>query len=98
MSSPHFTYPGAPAPPPYGGGGGSNLKTALAAGGIVASLAAHAVLFYQGNEIKNDNVAQQGKIQKEIDTLVESSTQMTAAQRKALSDLKDDVDVRSRQL
>ena len=98
MSTPQFSYPGAPAPAPYGNGGGSNLKTALAAGAIVASLALNGFLLYQVNEIKNDNVAQQAKVQKEIDTLVESGTQMTAVQRKALSDLKDDVDVRSRQL
>jgi hypothetical protein len=96
MSTPQFSYPGGPAPAPQGGG--SNLKTALAAGAIVASLAANGFLMYQMNQIKTENVVQQGKIQKEIDTIVESSTQMTAAQRKNLTELKEDLDTRSRQL
>jgi len=96
MSTPQFSYPGAPAPAPQGGG--SNLKTALAAGAIFASLAMNGFLMYQINGMKADSAAQQAKVQKEIDTIVESGTQMTAAQRKALNDLKDDVDVRSRQL
>ncbi len=96
MSTPQFSYPGAPAPGPQGGG--SNLKTALMAGAVAASLAMNGFLMYQINGMKADAVAQQAKVQKQIDTLAESSTQMTAAQRKALNDLKDDVNVRAQQL
>ena len=95
MSTPQFSYP---EPPPSGG---SNLKSALAAGAIVASLAANGFLLWQVNDLKTNTAAQQvqqGKMQKEIETIVDSNTQMTAAQRKTVNDLKDDLDARSKQL
>jgi septal ring factor EnvC (AmiA/AmiB activator) len=106
MSSPQYPYPpqppyGAPQPPPYGApppSGNSNLLLALAAGAIVASLAANAYLLFQVHDIRTDSAHNQEIVQKEIDTIQENSTQMTAAQRKHLDDLKQDLDTRSRQL
>lgn len=102
MSSPQYPYaPHTPPPPSYvvaPAQGGSNLKMALAAGAIVASLAANGFLLYQVNNLKTDSAHNQEIIQNEIDTLKENSTVMTAAQRKHMEDLREELDNRSRQL
>lgn len=101
MSSPQYPYPPPPPPPSYippPPPEGSNLKLALAAGAIVASLAANGFLFYQIHELRADSAHNQQIIQSEIDTVKENSTVMTAAQRKHLEDLKEELDNRSRQL
>lgn len=88
-------YPYAPPPQPSGN---SNLKTALAAGAIIASLAANGFLLYQLHDLRTDTAKGREIMQNEIDTLKENSTVMTATQRKHLDDLKEELDVRSRQL
>jgi len=93
MSAPQYPYP--PAPPPDHG---SSLKTAIAAGAIVASLAANAFLLYQVHDLSVETAKGREVMQNEIDTLKENSTVMTATQRKHLDDLKEELDVRSRQL
>ena len=102
MSSPQYPYaPNTPPPPSYivaPAQGGSNLKMALAAGAIVASLAANGFLLYQLNNLKTDAAHNQEIIQNEIDTLKENSTVMTAASRKHMEDLREELDNRSRQL
>lgn len=98
MSSPQYPYP--PQPPSYGPPppSGSNLKLALAAGAIVASLAANGFLFYQLREMRTETARNQETIQNEIDTIKENSTVMTTAQRKHVEDLREELENRSRQL
>jgi chromosome segregation ATPase len=98
MSSPQYPYPqqppyGAPPPPPQ-----SNLKQALAAGAIVASLAANVFLLFQVRDLQTLEAKNQEIVQNQIDTIKESSTAMTAAQKKHLDELKEDLENRSRQL
>lgn len=90
---PQYPYP-APQPP----NGGSNMKTALAAGAIIASLAANGFLLYQVHDLRTDTAKGREIMQNEIDTLKENSTVMTATSRKHLDDLKEELDLRSRQL
>ena len=85
--------PYAPPPPPSN----SNLHLALAAGGIVASLAFCGFLLYQVHDLQTEMGRNRDLIQNEIDTIKENSTEMTAAQRKHMEDLKEELDNRSRQ-
>lgn len=94
MSAPHYPYP-APPPPQHNN---SSMKTALAAGAIVASLAANGFLLWQVRDLRTDTAKGRDIMQNEIDTLKENSTVMTATQRKHLDDLRDELDARSRQL
>jgi DNA repair exonuclease SbcCD ATPase subunit len=90
---PQYGYPPPPPPP----SGNSNVKIALAAGAIIASLAANGFLLYQVHDLRTDTAKGREIMQNEIDTIKENSTVMTATQRKHLDDLKEEVDVRSRQ-
>jgi chromosome segregation ATPase len=94
MSSPQYPYQAPPPPPPNNS---SSVKTALAAGAIIASLAANGFLLYQLHDLKTDTAKSHEIMQNEIDTIKENSTVMTATQRKHLDDLKAELDVRSRQ-
>jgi chromosome segregation ATPase len=93
MSAPQYPYP-APPPPPSSN---SSMMTALAAGAIVASLAFNGFLLYEIHDFKADTVKSNEIMQNEIETLKENSTVMTATQRKHLEDLKQELDVKSRQ-
>jgi hypothetical protein len=93
MSAPQYPYPTLPPPAPN-----SSLKTALAAGAIVASLAANGFLLWQVHDLRTDTSKGRDIMQSEIDTIKENSTVMTATQRKHLDDLRDELDTRSRQL
>jgi chromosome segregation ATPase len=96
MSSPQYSYPPQPPsgyPPPEG----SSLKTALAAGAIIASLAANGFLMYQVNDIRKEAARRDEVVQNQIETLKENSTVMTAAQKKHLEELRDDLVSTSRQ-
>lgn len=92
MSSPPMNYP---PPPPNNQ---TSVMTTVAISAIVASIAANLFLLYQVNSLKDDSQHSREVLQGEIDTLKENSTAMTAAQRKHLDELKDDLDTRSRQL
>jgi chromosome segregation ATPase len=92
MSSP---YPNYQAPPPNNK---ANVMTTVAIAAIVASIAANLFLLYQVNSLKDETAHSREVLQGEVDTLKETSTAMTAAQRKHLDELKDDLDARSRQL
>jgi chromosome segregation ATPase len=94
MSAPQYPYP-APPPP---SSGNTSMKTALAAGAIIASLAANGFLLYQVHDLRTDTDKSRDLMQSQIDTLKENSTVMTATQRKHLDDLREEMDVRSRQL
>jgi len=83
----------APPPPDK-----SNVMTTVAIAAIVASIAANLFLLNQVNTLKDESAHSREVMQGEIDTLKESSTAMTAASRKHLDELKDDLDARSRQL
>ena len=74
------------------------MKTALAAGAIVASLAANGFLLWQVHDLRTDTAKGREIMQNEIDTIKENSTVMTATQRKHLDDLRDELEARSRQL
>jgi chromosome segregation ATPase len=93
MSAPQYPYP-APPPPPSSN---SSMMTALAAGAIVASLAFNGFLLYEIHDFKADTAKSNEIMQNEIETLKENSTVMTATQRKHLDDLKEELDVKSRQ-
>ena len=93
MSAPQYPYP---APPPSAPS--SSVKTALAAGAIVASLAANGFLLWQVHDLRTDTQKGRDIMQSEIDTIKENSTVMTATQRKHLDDLREELDQRSRQL
>lgn len=92
MSSPQYHYP-VPPPAPN-----SNLKTALATGAIIASLAANGFLLYQVHDLRSETVRDQQTLQVEIDSLKESGTQMTAEQRKHVEELRQELENKSRQL
>ena len=92
MSSPQINYQ---APPPDGK---SNTMMIVAIAAIVASIAANLFLLYQVNGLKDETAHSREVLQGEIDTLKENSTAMTAAQRKHMDELKDDLDAKSRQL
>jgi chromosome segregation ATPase len=94
MSSPQYPY----APPPPVHDSGANLKMALAAGAIIASLAANGFLLYQLHDLKSDTAHNQEIMQGEIDTIKETSSVMTTAQRKHMEDLREELENRSRQL
>ncbi len=95
MSAPQYPYPAPPPPPPQGSN--SSMMTALAAGAIVASLAFNGFLLYEIHDLKTDTAKSSEIMQNEIETLKENSTVMTATQRKHLEDLKEELDVKSRQ-
>jgi chromosome segregation ATPase len=95
MSSPQYTY--VPPPPPPPPGNGSNLKLALASGAIFASLVANGFLLYQVHDLREDTAHNREIMQNEIDTIKENSTVMTAAQRKHVEDLREELENRSRQ-
>lgn len=90
MSSPNYQ-----APPPDNK---SNMMMTVAIAAIVASIAANLFLLYQVNGLKDESAHAREVLQGEIDTLKENSTAMTAAQRKHMDELKDDLDTRSKQL
>ncbi len=101
MSSPQYSYPPQPpqgyGPPPEGSG----LMKALGIGAVCASLALNGFLIFQVNDLKKasaDSVHTQGVLQNEIDTIRESSTAMTAAQKRHMDELKEDLDSKARQL
>ncbi len=93
MSSPQYPY--VPPPPPPDNR--SSLKLALASGAIVASLAANGFLLYQVHDLREDTAHNRDIMQNEIDTIKENSTVMTAAQRKHVEDLREELENRSRQ-
>lgn len=92
MSSPQMNYQ---APPPENK---SNVMTIVAVAAIVASLGANLFLMYQVNNLKDEAAHSREVLQGEVDTLKESSTAISAAARKHMDELKDDLDTRSRQL
>ena len=92
MSAPQYPYQVPPPPPPN-----NSLMTAVAAGVVIASLAASGFLLYQVHDLKTDVAKGREIMQNEIDTIKENSTVMTATQRKHLDDLREELDVRSRQ-
>src|SRR4051794_33014313 len=93
MSSPQYTY----VPPPPQQDNRASLKLALVAGAIIASLAANGFLLYQVHDLREDTAHNREIMQNEIDTIKENSTVMTAAQRKHLEDLREELENRSRQ-
>ena len=102
MSSPQYPYaPHTPPPPPPSyvlpQPPESNLKLALAAGAIVASLALNGFLLFQVHDLKTETGHNQEIMQNEIDTIKENSTVMTAAQRKHMEDLREELENKSRQ-
>ena len=102
MSSPQYPYaPQTPPPPPSyvppPPKDNSNIKTAIGAGAIVASLAFSGFLMFQLNDLKTLTAKNQEIIQNEIDTIKENSTVMTATARKHMEDLREELDNKSRQ-
>src|SRR5690242_6041318 len=97
MSSPQYTYVPPPPPPPQQPDNRARLRIALASGAIIASLAANAFLLYQVHDLREDTAHNREIMQNEIDTIKESSTVMTAAQRKKVEDLREELENRARQ-
>jgi len=96
MSAPQYPYPAPPPPPPSAPNSG--MMKALAAGAIVASLVANGFLLYEVHDLRTDSARRTDIMQREIDSLQESNTAMTASQRKHIDDLREELDARSRQL
>ncbi len=94
--TPQYPYH-APPPPPQPAPNSSMMK-ALAAGAIVASLVANGFLLYQVHDLRTDGARRSDIMQREIDSLQESNTAMTASQRRHIDDLREELDARSRQL
>lgn len=92
MSAPQYPYP--PNPPEQK----SSVMTALAAGAIVASLAANGFLLYQFHDFTTETAKNRETLQAEIDTLKEANTVMTSTQRKHLDELRDDLDSKAKQI
>jgi hypothetical protein len=97
MSAPQYPYPYPAAPPPPPPSSNAGMMTALAAGAIVASLAFNGFLLYELHDLRTDTAKSNEIMQNEIETLKENSTAMTATQRKHLDELKEELDVKSRQ-
>jgi len=97
MSAPQYPYPYPATPPPPPPSSSSGMMTALAAGAIVASLAFNGFLLYELHDLRTETAKGSEIMQNEIETLKENSTVMTATQRKHLDDLKEELDVKSRQ-
>src|SRR5580658_2082628 len=97
MSAPQYPYP-YPATPPPPPSSNSGMMTARAAGAIVASLAFNGFLLYELHDLRTDTAKSNEIMQNEIETLKENSTVMTATQRKHLDELKEELDVKARQL
>jgi chromosome segregation ATPase len=94
MSSPQYHYPPPPPPPAPA----SNLKTSLATGAIIASLAANGFLLFQVHDLRTDTVKNQETMQMEIDSLKTTGTEMTAQQRRHVEELREELENKSRQL
>jgi len=97
MSAPQYPYPYPATPPPPPPSSSSGMMTALAAGAMVASLAFNGFLLYELHDLRTETAKGSEIMQNEIETLKENSTVMTATQRKHLDDLKEELDVKSRQ-
>ena len=84
--------------PPYNpGSGNSGLKTALATGAIMASLAGNGFLLYQLNDFRKETAHDREVVQAQIDAIKENTTVTTAAQRKHLDEIKEDLETKSKQ-
>jgi DNA repair exonuclease SbcCD ATPase subunit len=99
MSSPQYPYPPQPPhvygpPPPQG----PNHLLAIAAAGAIVAILANGFVYYQLHDLREELTHAQGVMQNEIDTIKENSTVMTAAQKKHLDDLKEDLDAKARQM
>lgn len=83
-------YPQPPKAP-------SNLPMALAAGAIVAMLAGNIYLFVQIQDLKKESVKSRDEIQSEIDKVVESTSAVSASNRKHAEQLREELDATRRQ-
>ena len=91
MSAPQYPYP-APPPP----NNKSNVMTAVAVGGVVASLAFNTFLLFQIHDLTELTAKNRDTMQNEIDTLKENTTVTTATQRKHVDDLREELDAKTR--
>ncbi len=89
-------YP--PPPPPHDPNQGSTVKTAIAAGAIVASLAANVFLFLQMKDMRTEDGKTRELLQAQIETLKENSASMTAAQRERMEALRGELSNSKREL
>src|ERR1700693_4787990 len=76
---------------------GSNLPLALAGGAIVAMLAGNIYLFIQIQDLKKDASKTSDALQAEIEKLEENTTAVGATSRKHAEQLREQIDVASRQ-
>ena len=85
MSEPAFAYP---QPPSHGSG----LKTALLAGALVALVVSNVYQYIQIDRLKTGQTHLQERILTELTNLQEASKLTTAAQRRHLESLKDELE------
>lgn len=83
-----------PGPVP---GSNSGLKTALAAGAIIASLAGNAFLLFQVNDLRKETSHDREVIQGQIDAIKENTTVLSASQRQKIDEVKADLEAKSKQ-
>lgn len=91
MSAPQYPYP---APPPHDDK--AKTMTAIAVGGVVASLAFSAFLLFQVHDLSVETAKNHDLMQNEIDTLKENTSVTTATQRKHVDDLREELDAKTR--
>src|ERR1039458_7369264 len=82
-------------PPPAKSG--SNLPLALAGGAIVAMLAGNIYLFIQIQDLKKESAKTHEAMQVEIERLGENTTAVGATSRKPAEQLREQLDVATRQ-
>ncbi len=76
---------------------GSSLRTAILVGGAIAFLAANVYLYLQVDHLRTDLAKLRESMSTEITNLRETSTVMTASQRRHLDNLKGELDTARRQ-
>jgi len=72
--------------------GGSNVKTALVGGALAALLISNVYMFIQIHDVKADQAKARQALESQVEELKESSTEVTATNRKHLETLKSDLE------
>ena len=101
MSDPQYPAPqGAPQPTyvvPQPSQGGSGVKTAILFGAVIALVAANVYLFLQIDSLKQEMVKNRESILEEVGRVKETSSVTTAAAKRNMDTLKDELEEARRQ-
>jgi hypothetical protein len=91
--NPNPMYMPPPPPPPSGGG----IRIPILFGAVIALLGANVYLFLQLDKTKTDVAGLKEAMTREISTVKETSSVTTAASRRHISELKDELEAARRQ-